>query len=187
MYGLLALCALDLMPLIYLCESRMVYLVITRNDMADLKKITVRMVEGVPLFMPELLDAHFPTVPLEEFPKFCGAGGGIAERVVPDHVLGLSIAPSCWIHDCMFCMLSPDKDNWFIANGILILNIFMLIIVKGSNWLVVPRCIFAVPYFWAVMTGIGWRCFTNRKWIDDYDPFKDEALRHKFKQVGVLL
>ena len=155
--------------------------------MADVKKITVRIVEGVPLFMPEFLDENFPTVPIDEFPSFCGAGDGIGDRVVPDSVLVLSIAIACWIHDGMFSLLSPKKDNWYIANGILILNIFMLIIAKGSKWLVIPRGMVAVPYFWAVMTGVGWRIFTNRTWVDDFDPYTDAELINKFNRVGVKL
>ena len=155
--------------------------------MSDLKKITVRIVEGVPLFMPELLDKHFPVLPLDDYPHFCGAGEGLGEKIVPDQILFLYISVACWIHDCMFRLLSPDKNNWFIANGVLLLNIFMLIIVKGSNWLVVPRCMVAVPYFWAVMTSAGWKCFTSRNWVDDYNPHKDPELLTKFAKVGVTL
>jgi len=153
----------------------------------SVKQVTVRIVEGVPLFMPELVDKHFPALPLDDYPRFCGAGEGLWEKVVPDHILWLYISVACWIHDCMFCLLNPAKTNWFIANGVLLLNIFMLIIVKGSNWLVVPRCMVAVPYFWAVMTGTGWKCFTSRNWVDDYNPYKDPELLTKFAKVGVTL
>jgi len=155
--------------------------------MADIKKVTVRMVEGVPLFMPAFIDEHFPTLSMNEFPRFCGAGEGWAERFVPDHIIWLYVSVACWIHDGCFCLLSPTKENWFIANGLFILNIFMLIIVKGSKALVVPRCTIAVPYFWAVMTGTGWKLFIGRNWIDGYDPYKDKKLIRKFAMVGVVL
>jgi len=155
--------------------------------MEKMKKITVRMVEGVPLFMPSFVDEHFPTLPMAEFPHFCGAGTGIAEKLVPDHILWLYVSIACWIHDCMFCLSSPTKENWFVANGLLVLNLFMLIIVKGSKWMVAPRCAIAVPYFFGVMSGTGWKVFTNRDRVDDYDPYKDEELVKKFSLVGVDL
>ena len=155
--------------------------------MADLKKVTVRIVEGVPLFMPELVDKNFPTLPMDEFPRFCGAGEGFGEKIVPDRILWLYISIACWIHDIMFCLLSPDKNNWFIANGVLLLNIFMLIIVKGSKAMVVPRCMIAVPYFWAVMTSTGWKIFTDRNVQKEYDPYTDHVLLKKFARVGVTL
>lgn len=155
--------------------------------MPDLKKITVRIVEGVPLFMPDIVDKNFPTLPVDEFPHFCGAGEGIGEKIVPDHILWLYVAVACWIHDVMFCLLSPSKENWFISNGTLILNIFMLIIVKGSKAMVVPRCVVALPYFLLVMTKAGWDIFTNRKIKEEYDPYADNELLNKFKKVGVDL
>lgn len=155
--------------------------------MPNLKKITVRIVEGVPLFMPAFVDEHFPTLPMEEFPHFCGAGTGLAEKLIPDHILWLYVSIACWIHDCMFCLSSPTKENWFVANGLLVLNMFMLIIVKGSKWMVVPRCTVAVPYFWGVMTSTGWDVFTNRKRLEDYDPYQDKTLYSKFAKVGVNL
>lgn len=153
--------------------------------MVDLKKITVRMVEGVPLFMPGIVDKNFPVLPMADFPRFCGAGEGIAERLVPDHILWLYISIACWIHDIMFCLLSPSKENWYIANGILLLNIFMIIIVKGSKVMVIPRCMIAAHYFWGVMTKAGWSIFINRPTHDNYNPQEDKELLMKFSRVGV--
>ena len=155
--------------------------------MIDLKKITVRIVDGVPLFMPGFVADNWPVLPIEEFPHFCGAGSGFGEKAVPDSLLGLYTSAACFIHDCCFCLLSPERQNWYIANGILVLNMLMLIIVNGSKWLVIPRSLIALQYFWGVMTQIGWGCFTNREWVEDYDPYQDQELLRKFAKVGVSL
>lgn len=152
-----------------------------------MKSLVVKMVEGVPLIMTQLQADNFPAMPLDEVPHFCGPKDGLGEKVIPDSILTLYIAIACWIHDGMFCILSPRKDNWYVANGVLLLNILMLIIVKGSKIMVVPRSLIALLFFWGVMTGEGWKCFTDRVWLKDYDPYEDKELINKFSKVGVHL
>lgn len=50
---------------------------------------------GAKLTMPSFLVALFPVdLPAKKWPTFCGAGGGFGDRVVPDRIHGVRLAPA---------------------------------------------------------------------------------------------
>jgi hypothetical protein len=150
-----------------------------------MENIIVHRVENLNLVMPKFMAINWPSLPLDEFPNFCGAGSGIGEILVPDTFYGLSMRHNCYIHDGCFTLLPPNKKNWHLANSIMLINNLTTIRERGNRFIKPFRNIRAMHYFEAVESNIGWRCFTDRTWINNYDPYKDEVMIELLVKVGV--
>ena len=150
-----------------------------------MKNIVIKNIEGIRLHMPKLVADNWPILLLDEFPNFCGAGTGLGEVAVPDTMYGVSVRHVCFIHDCMFNLMSPDKDNWHYANDIMLMNNLATIRVMSNTFMRPFRSFRALNYYGAVESGFGWKAFTNRRWIENYDPYQDSELAKVFAKVGV--
>jgi hypothetical protein len=66
---------------------------------------------GAQLEVPEYIAERWPYhYSLDDWPTFCGAGGGIGDAVIPDERCGVRIACVCFIHDI----------DWAIAEDTLV-------------------------------------------------------------------
>lgn len=153
-----------------------------------LNKFSLIHVEDLTLWVPNVLAEKWPTLPLDEFPNFCGAGKGWKEKAVPDTMWNLSVRHNCFIHDICFTILPPRKVYWHLANYIMLVNDLETIRVR-SNFLMRPlRSQRALSYFAGVETeNFGYRAFVNREWIENYNPFEDKMFIEIMNKVGVRI
>lgn len=94
----------------------------------------------------------------------CGPGKGIGDRIVPDHLLGLSIKIACSIHDHMY-FWGVTKDDKEMADRVFLQNMNRLIKAKGG--LLKPaRYLLAITYYNAV-SHFGTTSFWNKKHEED--------------------
>ena len=109
--------------------------------------ITIEMLVPMPLAsIPQAFD-----VSLDEFPAFCGAGSGFGEKVVPDSLLGIRMAPACFFHDICFS-IGESWADFHYANGAFRHNLLALIDHQAGplrRW--ICRHV-AMEYFTAVET-----------------------------------
>lgn len=55
---------------------------------------TVITYGGAQIEIPEFLKDYWPLdQPLEEWPSFCGAGEGLGDKIVPEHICGVCVSP----------------------------------------------------------------------------------------------
>lgn len=104
--------------------------------------------EGIPLITTD--DFFFENVPLEEYPSYCGAGKGIGDLIVPETVWGLRIAVACHTHDDFWAKSEKSDRDYFLSNGIFLLNTLMVICNRSNLFLIMPRSYRAIKYFYAV-------------------------------------
>lgn len=88
---------------------------------------------GEPLYMlvPEYLAGRHFVVKLENFPRFCGAGNGFGEKVVPDSILGINLRPACFFHDLGFTFGRTWADFHYV-NSAFRHNMNVLIDAQGK-------------------------------------------------------
>ncbi len=147
-------------------------------------------VEGCRFWVPRFLAEHWPhQVPLASFPTFCGAGDGWGDRVVPDRIFLLPIAPCCFIHDIDWTICAATEVEFHLANVRFRHNLLELI-RERSRWLAVRllRERRALTYYQMVETA-GRRFFTQGF---GGAPACDQPLLHpavvaKFQRLGVSL
>ena len=113
--------------------------------------------------------AWYFDIPYEERQKGrCGAGDGIGEKLVPDHLLFVKITAACQIHDKEWspewnpnikaALLLPEADKnmelmniFHKSNQWLKENILIIINNESANWFMIwIRSKFADKYFNAV-------------------------------------
>lgn len=111
-------------------------------------------VERCRFWVPAWLAPVWPhQVPLARFPSFCGAGSGWGDRLVPDTIWFLRIAPCCFIHDLDWLTCAATEVDFHLANVRFRHNLLELI-RERSRWLVVRllRERRALSYYQAVET-----------------------------------
>lgn len=94
----------------------------------------------------------------------CGPGEGIGDRLVPDYLLGLSIKPSCSIHDFMY-RWGVTLDDKNMADRVFHQNM-RRIVKKYGGIFKLPRYSLAYVYYKAVAYG-GELAFWNSKHQSD--------------------
>lgn len=116
---------------------------------------------GATLEIPEFLLHLWPDdLALESWPTYCGAGGGIGDWIVSDHICGVYVSPCCFVHDLDFSLLDNTWADFFAANMRFYTNLRALVYAladreKYSNWRIEMGCL---KFFVGVMT-FGWRHF----------------------------
>ncbi len=96
---------------------------------------------------------EFWELPFKDRQGKCGAGEGLAEKIVPDRILGLWIRPACSIHDFMQGVGNTHED-FKESNRVFHYNLYRIIKEKGG-WLKYPRYVIATGYYIAVASPIG--------------------------------
>ena len=153
--------------------------------------IVLKMVEEIPLLMPEILAKNWPDqVLLSEFPSYCGAGEGLQEKAIPETFYGQSQSHNCFIHDITHTIFKPTRNSFHLSNMMLLQNCLSTIRVKSNPLMKYLRERRALKYYDGVETEIGFRCFLNREGGNvgqsDYDPLNDPSFIAKLRKVGVV-
>ncbi len=105
--------------------------------------------EVVPIVAP--VDMDFPSVYLNDYGSYCGAGKGFGDVIVPETVWGLTISIACYVHDKMWEDALPTWEAFHASNSIFLRNIISCIRVQSrSSFLKSLRMYRAVTYYNAV-------------------------------------
>lgn len=91
--------------------------------------------DGVPLIVPIIsgIQMEFLKLSFEGYPSRCGAGQGLGDLIVPEKIWGLSITPSCHIHDTMWDIAEPTWADFHSSNSIFLHNILSIIQYRSSS------------------------------------------------------
>ena len=81
-----------------------------------------------------------------DWPTFCGAGDGLGDRIVPDHICSVSVSPCCFEHDISWALAENSFAAFMKANLRLWLNLRSLVLANYNKKLY-PQVI------------VEWRCF----------------------------
>ncbi|SHH33037.1 hypothetical protein [Desulfofustis glycolicus] len=144
-------------------------------------------VEGIELVMPVFLVQWWPhQLPLDRFPSFCGAGGGLGDALVPENCYGLPLSPACFVHDISWRVVEATWAGFHQGNSMFLHNNLAIINARSRFPLKQLRAYRAVTYFNAVDT-IGAKYFWDDKWqFGTYeDPLEDPIVLEKLARVGV--
>jgi len=158
----------------------------------DKLDIVLKVVEDIPLLMPEILANNWPTLPLNEFPDMCGAGEGLQEKIIPDTFYFQSQRHNCFIHDVTHTIFPPTAFGFHSSNLILLANCLNTIRTKStSKVLKTLREKRAITYYMGVETKTGFNCYMDREDGNigqfNYDPKLDISFIKKLAQVGVSI
>jgi hypothetical protein len=107
----------------------------------------------------------FWDAPPKETAGGCGPGEGLGDRLVPDHLVGLSIKPACAIHDFMYLYGGRNDADKKLADKVFRQNMKRIVDAAGG-WLKRPRRTLAYLYYLAVAFG-GETAYWNAKYQDD--------------------
>jgi len=103
----------------------------------------------VPLVAPD--DIKFPTMYLEDFESYCGAGDGIGDWLIPETMFWLKVSASCWVHDKMWSTANGSWEDFHYANSVFIHNLISIISYQSKSTILKhARMYRAVTYFNAV-------------------------------------
>lgn len=145
----------------------------------------IQMWEGMQFQVTENMVPLFPTNTYANFPaKFCGAGHGLGEWVVPDFIFGatkflpwklnisIKISPACRIHDLDWQFAEPTWEAFFTANSRLYANIKAIVVKQSEGYpefLIKQALKYPAVYANAVSSIIGQRIFWNLKKDEGYE------------------
>ena len=83
---------------------------------------------GATLVIPAFLPPLWPyQMPIEKWPTFCGAGDGIGDKIVPDRIHGVQMAPACFTHDIEWAVTPNTLKAFMLANWHFLRNCLALI------------------------------------------------------------
>ena len=127
---------------------------------------TVEVVfDGVPLVVPLIggYEPEFPYDTLETFGSYCGAGKGIGDHLVPEHIFGVCVSAACWVHDIMWEIADDTWADFHHSNSVFLHNLLSIINHRGNeDSHKYARYHRAVTYYHAVDSGLG-KFFWSRK------------------------
>jgi hypothetical protein len=144
-------------------------------------------IEGIELVVPAFLVQWWPhQLPLEEFPSFCGAGGGLGDAIVPETCYGLRLSASCFIHDISWLVAEASWAAFHQSNSMFLHNSLAIIQARSRFPLKQLRAYRAVTYFNAVDT-LGATYFWEEKRQGDAwdDPLDHPLVLEKLARVGM--
>ena len=143
-------------------------------------------VEGCEFIVPVAIKQYWPRyLDIDEFPSFCGAGNGFGDSIVPEKMLGLKVAPACFIHDLSWEICELSWAGFHQSNSMFLHNLQQIIINRSSSEILkMIRLYRAVTYFNAV-DSVGAHFFWERK--ETLEPLKNPVVQEKFALVGVRL
>lgn len=144
-------------------------------------------VEGIELVVPRFLACWWPWhLPLDDFPSFCGAGGGLGDAVVPETCYGLPLSPACFVHDISWLVAGPSWAAFHQSNSMFLHNNLAIIQARSRFPLKQLRAYRAVTYFNAVDT-LGAPFFWEEKRQSGTcdDPLDHPLILAKLSRVGV--
>ena len=110
-------------------------------------------------------------MPIDSWPTYCGAGEGLGDYIVPDHILGVCIAPACFQHDIEYAVNNRNWLAFVAANRRLRGNIIQLTDAHLSGVEKYEAWVIAEDYFAAVMA-FGWPNFTPDATLDTWQQSK---------------
>ena len=107
----------------------------------------IMMWEGMGLQITEPMVPLFPPCSYAEFPtRYCGAGNGWGERMVPDYVfsftrclpgplnIAIKISPACYIHDLDYQFAAPTWEAFHAANSRFYANIKAIVDKQAQGY-----------------------------------------------------
>jgi hypothetical protein len=138
----------------------------------------------IPSFLVPLWPRNFP---LDQWPSFCGAGDGLGDRLIPDHINNVRVACCCFVHDIDWCMSDNSFSGFMRSNLRLWLNLRNVVIANDKpGWfrhVLAERKCFA---YFAAVSIFGHKIFTlDPKYIKQYeDPTDNPAVREKIHRLA---
>jgi len=97
---------------------------------------------------------------------YCGAGEGIGDLVVPEHILGCRVTLACLIHDKSWDLAEANWADFHQSNGMFIRNMNAIINEYSANrYTAFLRRQVAAVYFDAVES-VGARVFADLKGLE---------------------
>ena len=139
------------------------------------------------LVIPVMLVKYFPVdIDYKNLPTFCGPGGGIGDKAVPDTVKGVWVAVCCLIHDWCFSVGSRSVTNFIFANLIFLWNLVSLVMANGDlgGWFSKMQAVFRCTLYWfGVLSVIGWKCFNPE---DVKDPMESKDFVEKLNRLKLV-
>jgi hypothetical protein len=143
---------------------------------------------GAKLEVPEFLVDIWPKdFQLKKWPTFCGAGDGLGDKIVPDHICGVRASCCCFEHDISW----PLSANTFFAfmrcNMRFYRNLRALVLAnydkkKHSRFTVERRCF----YFFAAVCTAGWKFFkvSPDDRVVTVDPFSHPVVKARLHRLA---
>jgi len=103
----------------------------------------------IKIVAPENIE--FPSMFINDYGSYCGAGKGFGDIMVPEKIWGLPITIACYVHDIMWEMADGTWEAFHSSNAIFIRNILSCIrALSTSGCLKRLRNYRAVTYYNAV-------------------------------------
>lgn len=148
--------------------------------------ITVNIThDGISLQVPTFIVANdlWPhQLPWPSWPSFCGAGEGLGDYIVPDHIFSLNISPICFIHDCEYAVNNKNWLAFYSANLRLRNNIKSAVDAKMHGPERIAGHVISDEYYLAVMT-MGWPNFTPDAPVERW--FESQTLKSKLHRLAM--
>ena len=119
----------------------------TSKEMLEIK---LDYVYGYVMRVPAFLESVYPSIKYDEIPRFCGAGNGIGELVVPDSILGVNIRLACFYHDLCWAIAPPNWGNFHISNSAFRDNIDYILEAESNKFMLFIRRHLGLNYFESV-------------------------------------
>jgi len=115
---------------------------------------------GATLVVPSFLVPLWPyQMPIEKWPTFCGAGDGFGDKIVPDHICGVNMAPACFTHDIEWAVTPNTLKAFMLANWHFLRNCLALIAASDLGWLNKQRARARCLGYFAAVSTVGAWCF----------------------------
>ena len=141
--------------------------------------------DGITLMVPTFIkdnDLWPYQLPLQSWPSFCGAGEGLGDYIVPDHICGINISPACFIHDCEYAVNDHNWMAFYSANDRLRKNIKSIVDTKLHGHDRIAGHAIADEYYLAVMM-FGWPNFTPDATIKNW--FESKIMKSKLHRLAM--
>lgn len=143
---------------------------------------------GADLTIPDFLESLWPhDLPPEEWPTFCGAGQGLGDKIVPDHIGTVSLSPAGFCHDVEWACSAKTLSTFVGANGRFFLNCVSLIMAADMNvWPKIKTLIPVSGIYLSAVSTMGLLFFSwfskNRK--EDADPLNNPVVQDRLRRLA---
>ena len=97
----------------------------------------------------------------DQWPTFCGAGGGIGDKLVPDEICAVSVRHVCFDHDMGFAVGPDTREAFHSHNKRFYRNLLSVIVasdLQGKELVAATNA--CAGYFLAVESPLGWINFS---------------------------
>lgn len=136
---------------------------------------------GVKLEIPDFLYSLWPhSMPVSQWPTYCGSGDGIGDWLVPDSIHGVRVCPACFIHDIDWAISKREYRCFMVANNRFRRNLLAIVSpqLSGGDYL---DAYAKINLYWAVVSSpIGWANFAP----ESTNPFQNSIVRDRLNRLA---